>query len=158
MATPRWLLGRHLTALSVIGMTEATTGTLGAVTTASLSGYVDSISIMSRPVMGMIQSVDRNQAHYEVELEDYLLVLAEILTVKAAHQPVLPSMSSAYDFYTVTFTRGSQTYVNKCRRGQFVDGVTNFGKNLAVLTLHPIDDSGNLVGPGFSGSAVVFTP
>lgn len=160
MANPRWLLGRHLTAISCQAMTEDTAGTLTTVTTAvPLGGWIDSVAFASRPIQSLIQSVDRNQAHYETEIEDFSLVLAEILTVKAAHTPVLPTMAASYDFYTVAFTRGGQTFTLRMRRGQYTDGVTNFGKNVAILAMVPVDNTGNLVGPGFAtSSAVTFTP
>jgi len=162
MATvPGWLLGRHLTAISIVGMTESTAGVLGAVATSSLSGYIDAVQYASRPVQEMIQSVDRVGAHYENTIEDSELQLVEILTRKGYHTPVLPTMAASYDYFTVTFTRGAQTYVSTMKRGAFTDGVANFGKNTVGLNMRPIDVSGSSSNPGYTGyggANTTFTP
>lgn len=153
MALPKWLLGRHLTAVTIRPQTEAADGTFSHAAAASpLSGYIDYVRFESDPTLEMIQSVDRTIAHYEITLEDFNLVLGEILTVKTAHVPVLPQMAASYNLFLIEFTRGGQTYSCYMRRGAFRDGVTAFGKNACELTVRPVD-----VGGG-TGNPVTFTP
>jgi hypothetical protein len=150
---PRWLLGRHLTAITVTPQTQAVDGTLSnAEGASSLSGYVDYVRLENDPMLEMIQSVDRTNTHYEGTLEDFTLVLGEILTVKTAHVPVLPSMAGSYDHYLVAFTRGGQSYSVYLRRGAFRDGVTAFGKNACELTMRSVDIGGAV------GNPLTFTP
>jgi hypothetical protein len=150
---PRWLLGKHLTAITVTPQTMATDGTLsGAIGAQNLKGYIDYVRLEGDPMLEMIQSVDRTIAHYEGTIEDFTIVLGEILAHKEAHVPILPSMAWDYDFYLVAFTRGGQTYSCYLRRGTFRDGVTAFGKNTCELTMRSLDIGGAV------GTPAEFTP
>lgn len=150
---PRWLLGRHLTAITVTPQTMAEDGTLSNAGGAqNLKGYIDYVRLENDPMLEMIQSVDRTVAHYEGTIEDFTIVLGEILAVKEAHVPILPSMAYSYDHFLVAFTRGGQTYSVYLRRGSFRDGVSAFGKNACELTMRSLDIGGT------PGTPLTFTP
>ncbi len=142
---PGWLKGRHLTAVTVIGYTEGADNILTAAATSSLSGVVDYIRFNSDPQHEMIQSVDGTVANYEITLEDYEIVIGEILRKKITSPSVvslLPTLMATYDRFKVSFTRGSQSYEMWATRGRFGDGVSSFGKNVAEASFRPFDTDG----------------
>lgn len=138
--TPNFLLGKHLTALSVAGITEAADGTITVLSGTSLLGYVDGCRFSSDPQLEMIQSLGRIGANYENLLEDSSMTIVEILRrTQGGVFPVLPQVAVTYDAAQFTLTRGGKTYTYLGRRSSFRDGVENFGKNTCELTLRPID-------------------
>lgn len=151
-ATPNYTRGRNLTTITIAACTEDTDGTITVGTDVSLAGVIDYIRFESDPNLEMIQSVDRTIANYVTTLEDYTVVVGEILKNKAGSWvPVLPSMAADYDLFYVEFTRGGETYGFYGRRSSFRDGVQAFGKNACELTLRSVD-----IGTG-TGTPVAFS-
>lgn len=153
MATvvPVWLKGKHLTAITITPYASDTNGTLTVVTSTaglqsgtataakSLSGYIDGITFRSSPMTEMILPVDQTVANYEITVEDYEVNLVEISHVKTnVWKPLLVEMFGGYDFFKVSFTRGSGTFDMYLKRGAYQEGVVNFGKNTNQLSFRPI--------------------
>lgn len=154
---PMWVLGKHLTAITVQPCSRAADGTLtvltagsggdsGMVYPTSMKGYIDYVRLSTDPMHDMIQAVDRSVAHYEITLEDYMVTLGEILHQKitGGWRPLLPTINGLYDHMKVVFTRGGQSYTFFGKRGSFNDGVQAYGKNTCELTLKSIDVGANL--------------
>lgn len=138
--TPNFLLGKHLTALTVAPITEAADGTITVQSSSSLLGYVDGVRFSSDPQLEMIQSLGRYGANYENLLEDSSISIVEILRrSQGGIFPLLPVVAASYDAAQFVLTRGGKTYTYQGRRSSFRDGVENFGKNTCELTLRPID-------------------
>lgn len=142
---PLWLLGKHLTAVTITPCTEdATTGAVSEGSANTLTGQIDFVRLAIDPVTDTIMPVNATRVHTEILLNSDGLVLGEILTRKngVISEPILPALAYAYDILKVVFTRGGKTWTYYGRRGPFSDGVSSPGKNICELTLLPIDVSG----------------
>jgi len=155
MVVPRWVLGRHLTAITVTPLVRDAQGTLtittlgtvlgrsaqSATAAKSLSGYVDGVRFGSRPAQDLIMPIDQTVANYEIMYDDFDLQLIEILHIKttgsAGYAPILPYLAANYEYFLVSFTRGGQTWDCYFKRGDFTDGVQGFGKNSVGLSMRP---------------------
>jgi hypothetical protein len=144
------VLGQHLTTLDFYTGTRAADGAITWSIASSLLRKVDYVRVSNETMLEMITSVDAGIAHYEPTLEDFSLVVGEILARKVAGvgstawTPILPSAAQTSSYYKVVFTRGGQTYTFIGTKRSFSDGITAFGKNAAELTMAPIDDGTNL--------------
>ena len=143
-AMPLWLLGKHLTAVTITPLTEdATTGAVSEGTAQTLTGQIDFVLLAMDPVTDTIMPVNATRVHTEILMNSDGLVLGEILTRKnGSTEPILPALVYAYDLMKVIFTRGGKTWTYYGRRGPYSDGVSSPGKNIVELTLLPINPSG----------------
>lgn len=139
MAVKKFLLGKHLTAITVAGGTE-TGGTITWTTAVSLAGIGDYVRVSDDRMLDMITAVDATFAHYEKTLNDSSLSVGEIL--RNGTRSVLEELSATYDFVKVVFTRGGTTWTYKGRIATYGDGVASQGKNTGEMSLKPIDDGG----------------
>lgn len=142
------MLGKHLTALTVSTGVRGADGSFTWTSAGSLLSYVDYIRVSNETMLEMIASVDAGVAHYEPTLEDFSLVVGEILAKKVASgatwTPILPVAAAGSSYFKVAFTRGGQSYTFQGTKRSFSDGITAYGKNACELTLAPIDDGTNL--------------
>ena len=143
MAAKLWLLGKHLTQLTVYTGSRGTDGTISWTAATLLSGVmlgqVDYIRVSDQRMLDMIASVDDVYAHYELTLLDSSLVVGEILQKKAAEGSILAAVAQAATYVKVVFVRGNGTYTYLGIIQGFNDGVTSAGKNVAEMTLKPIN-------------------
>jgi hypothetical protein len=141
MATvPTWLLGRHLTAVTIIPQTVGAGGVLTAVTASSavLTTCVENIRISLNPVNSNINAVNDTRANNVVEEDDASLVVTEILKhsdSSATPTNFLAVMAMGYDYYQASFTRGGRSWAGYFCRGPYNDGVVAKGKNTADFTM-----------------------
>jgi len=138
-AIPSWLLGRHVTTITVTGATSDIYGTLTLANTfGSLTGQLASVKIRSTPTKENISSVDSAIAHNVITEENSSLELEEILRLQGTQQ-VLPFMAANFTYMRVVFSRAGNTYTYWGSRGEFEDGIESKGKNTCRLSLDQID-------------------
>lgn len=137
-AIPSWLLGRHVTTITVTGVLADNFGNLTLSTTGSLTGQLASVKIRSTPTKENISSVDSAIAHNVITEENSSLELEEILRLQGAQQ-VLPFMAASFSYMKVVFSRAGNTYTYWGSRGEFEDGIESKGKNTCRLNLDQID-------------------
>jgi len=136
MATKRWLLGKHLTAITVATGSDSG-GTITWATAVSLANKGDYVSISDDRMLEMIAAVDATQTHYEKTLNDSSLSVGEIRI--NGTRSVLEAATAIADLIKVVFTMGGTTYTFLGTVEHFGDGVRSYGKNTAELNLKPID-------------------
>lgn len=137
-AIPSWLLGRHVTTITITGVLSDNFGNLTLSTTGSLTGQLASVKIRSTPTKENISSVDSAIAHNVITEENSSLELEEILRLQGAQQ-VLPFMAASFSYMKVVFSRAGNTYTYWGSRGEFEDGIESKGKNTCRLNLDQID-------------------
>lgn len=137
-AIPSWLLGRHVTTITVTGVLADNFGNLTLSTTGSLTGQLASVKIRSTPTKENISSVDSAIAHNVITEENSSLELEEILRLQGSQQ-VLPFMAANFTYLKVVFSRAGNTYTYWGSRGEFEDGIESKGKNTCRLNLDQID-------------------
>ena len=137
-AIPSWLLGRHVTTITVTGVLADNFGNLTLSTTGSLTGQLASVKIRSTPTKENISSVDSAIAHNVITEENSSLELEEILRLQGTQQ-VLPFMAANFTYMRVVFSRAGNTYTYWGSRGEFEDGIESKGKNTCRLSLDQID-------------------
>lgn len=137
-AIPSWLLGRHVTTITVTGVLADNFGNLTLSTTGSLTGQLASVKIRSTPTKENISSVDSAIAHNVITEENSSLELEEILRLQGSQQ-VLPFMATYFSYMRVVFSRAGNTYTYWGSRGEFEDGIESKGKNTCRLSLDQID-------------------
>lgn len=135
---PSWLLGRHVTTITVTGVLADNFGNLTLSTVGSLTGQLASVKIRSTPTKENISSVDSAIAHNVITEENSSLELEEILRLQGAQQ-VLPFMAANFTYLKVVFSRAGNTYTYWGSRGEFEDGIESKGKNTCRLNLDQID-------------------
>jgi hypothetical protein len=145
MATiPDWLLGRHLTAVTITPQTEGAGGVLTAVTASSavLTTTIDSIRLAQNPVTSNISAVNNQRANNVIEEDDGSLVVTQILRkgdTSATPTNLLGVLAMGWDYFSATFTRGGRTWTGIYVRGPYTDGVASKGKNVAEMTFLQAD-------------------
>jgi hypothetical protein len=143
MATiPLWLLGRHLTAVTLIPQTvNATTGVLSAGTTQTLTVVTKSITIRREPqsedIRPVNSSVVNNVNHSDDSTLDLTILLRQGVGAIARNQ--IEDAIAASDYFQANFTSGAKAWSGYFTRGTSTDGVTNYGANEASITLRQID-------------------
>lgn len=148
---PQWLLGQHLTAITVTGLIRAANGDVTEDGEESISGYIEGVELEPTHVLGMFPSVERPSAHYEVLLDDFDLRIVEIKRKSTAANPsVLNNVYDKYSQVKVVFT-AADTWTCYGTIAKLRDGVVNYGKNTMELLLKPAD----MV---VAGSPLSFTP
>lgn len=137
MATKRWLLGKHLTSITIATGTEAAEGTVSWSSTVSLANIGDYIRVTDQRQLEQISSVDATFANYEKTLNDSTLSVGEILRVNV--RSVLEAATATADLIKVVFVRGTTTWTYIGQVESFEDGVSSQGKNTVQLNLKPKD-------------------
>lgn len=150
---PQWLLGQHLTAISVAPITFDSAGLITVGTARPISGYIDGVEISPMNRLEMIQSIDQLWAHNQPIMYDTALKITEIKGKKTTvYTPVLNKIFATYLLGQVTFTMGAEVWTGAFAFEGLRDGINAFGKNTMEATFMQIDTTRN------SGTApVVFT-
>lgn len=140
MAVPTWLLGRHLTAVSLTPQTVSGAGVLTAGTAKTLTAFINRCKLRSTPLLENVGPVNKTRAN-NVILEDDFTLEIEVLLSYNGENPLATLVTTA-DYFTGAFTRGGQAWTCTVIRGEFDDGVENQGKNTSSITLHCADNGG----------------
>lgn len=145
MATiPLWLLGKHLTALNIYPQTVSTAGVLSDAATSALLTQSDSIQLSLSPSTENITAVNVPRAN-SVIVEDDASLNVSIIEVNNTSDPSkLGTYVGTYDYYKVVFTKGNATgstatWTGYFTRGEYSEGVSGKGKQIASLQLHVCD-------------------
>lgn len=137
MATiPNWLLGRHLTSVTLTGQSVDASGNMSAGTAQPMTTLIENIEFGVDPALVQVNAVNDTVANYMLPLDDYTITITEIIRANAT--PVLLLFAANYAVGYFVFTRGSNTFAMYCIRGAFADGVKDPGKNTVSLTLRPV--------------------
>jgi hypothetical protein len=145
-AVPNWLIGKHVTAITVAGVTAATDGTL-TITAASagnpqsLAGYIDGIDFTIQNTTENIQSIDQRRANYVITESETSFTLTEILKTNdsaGAPKNILAPIGMLYDYALVTLTRGGRTWSFMSVVGSYSESI-NKGKSTGKIELKMVD-------------------
>jgi len=151
MAIPLWVLGKHLTALSITPLTEDADGNLAyAAGAQSVLDTATSVRLLSNPMTENISAVARPKANHVILEDDTSIAMTTHLTRRRygsnTKTNVLPWFVANYDHCEITFTRGPDTWTGRFVRGQFSDGIIGKGANPTELMLLQVDDAANPLG------------
>lgn len=141
---PVWMLGKHLTAVTIYPQTIGTAGALTDASTKALTAVIDSLSLSISPNLENINAVNVNRANNVVIEDDVSLNLSIIEVNNTGDPSVLGTVVLSNDVFRCVFTKGTatgsqatwQTYAS---RGNYQEGVQGKGKQIATLELHVVD-------------------
>lgn len=135
--TSPWLLGRHLTAVTVKGLTRAADGTFSVAVTKTLTAYMTENDFQSDPTHEDIGPVNITGANNVITTDDSTLNMA-VLLVANGENP-LATLFAAYDYFLCEWTRGGQAYAYYGTRGTFGDTVNSRGANYQRSSFRRVD-------------------
>ena len=141
-AVPVWLLGRHLTAVTLTQQSVAADGTLTPGTGSAiktLTALCNRVKLRSNPMLEDVGPVNKTKANNVILQDDFTLEI-EVLLKSSGENPLAAAVTAS-DYFVCVFTRGGQTWTQTVVRGEFDDGVENQGKNTSTLVLHCADIS-----------------
>lgn len=134
---PTWLIGRFVTAISVIPQTVGSDGTLTAGTSHSMTGRLDEITWTGENTTESIMGFDTRQDNKVITESGVTLELTEILDQQAAtNTNVLSAVYAASDYVLVTFTRGGKAFTGFFTVGTYNESLVR-GKSVGKLSLLP---------------------
>jgi hypothetical protein len=133
---PPWLLGRHVTTVTLVGMAIDIYGVLTDSDSEALVGQLDEITLTSTPQTENIQAMDIRIANYVILEDDFTLTLSEIL--KRVNANILYKLQSlGYDYFHAIITRGTDTWDFYGLRGEYAEQLVK-GKATGRMTFHCI--------------------
>lgn len=142
VAFPQWLLGKHLTTVTLFAQSVSTAGVLTDAATSAFATVVDSIGLNMSPTVENINAVNVPRANNVVVEDDASLQLSIIQRNDTADPDALGALVAAYDYFKGTFTVGGvtpKTWTGYFSRGQYNTGIQGKGKQTSSLELHIID-------------------
>ena len=139
---PTWLLGRHITTITLTPLTVAADGTLTPGTAASLSGYIDGVELTGQKTTENIQSIDNIRANYVVTEIETSVTLTEILKTNDTSGTPTNILASAYysafDLALVTLARGGRSYTFYSLMSSYAENI-NKGKSTGKMDCKMVD-------------------
>ncbi len=163
-AIKRFQRGRDVTAITIIPQDVSAAGALTATSFSgfnaggSLLGRCDGITIRNRLNSEVIMSVDDVLVNNVPITEEYSIEVREILTQKTGsggiaasatdYEPMLPRLfnerdsgtgASKWDYFKITVTKGGKSYTIYGLKQELNDNVQGSGKQVASMTLLPVN-------------------
>lgn len=120
MAVPVWLLGKHVTAFTLVPQTN-TNGTLSAGSSTNIAGTWDEIDITSEPETEEISSADASRQNHVVLKNNTRFRCTGLLKYNGVNQPA--AILSANDYFQMNVTRGGQTWTGYFIRGNYTEAI-----------------------------------
>lgn len=134
---PSWLLGRHVTAISVTGATADALGNLSQGTQKSLQTSLQGVRLSVQRRRDEISAVTSPRANNVYADIDSSVILTEIL--KRSGENILVAIARDYDYVYITFSR-NQTWAGYFLVGDYEEAVDNKGRNVGTLSVFQVDD------------------
>ncbi len=143
MSVPRYLLGRHLTAVTFTPQTVAANGTLSDGTPITLTAVMDSLGLSLQANTEEISAVNSARQN-NVGLDDGASLSLSIIRVNNGTDPApLRTAVGTNDIFKVAYTEGTGTSAKVVtgyyQRSSYEDGIQGKGKQIATLSLIPVD-------------------
>lgn len=139
---PQWLLGRHITAITIALCTVAADGTVTVLSATSLSGFLNQISLSGEKEKVTIQSIDRYAINTVYTGGGTSMVITELLKTNDSSGTPTNILAASYytanDYCQIVLTRGSRTFTLYAGMGSYVEEETR-GESTGKMTLDPID-------------------
>jgi hypothetical protein len=147
MSVPQYLLGRHLTAITLTPQTVAANGTLSDGTGIVLTAVIDSLALSLQANTEEISALNSGRQN-NVTLDDGASLQLSIIRVNNGNDPApLRTAVLASDVFKVAYTEGSgasaRVVTGYYRRSNYDDGFQGKGKQIATLALIPVDAGSN---------------
>ena len=140
MPTPPYLLGRHLTAVTVAGVTVDSNGVLSVGSATAIQALIEElgheIDVESEDV-SPVTAIRMN----EVPLRTGHTVDLSVIALSNGAN-VLYTIRDGFDVCRLVWTEGGDTFIGDYWIGNFRAGVRSRGKNMLTLSLMPIDVGG----------------
>jgi hypothetical protein len=151
MAAELWLLGKHLSSLTVAGATRnSTTGAFTVISGTAITTSADFVRFTRTNLSEMIVAVNATKTHNEPTLLDSACSVGEIRKKYVGGAgSVLAAIADTYTYAQVTAVTGDgRTVAFLGLIGTVAEGITSVGKNGSEMSLLPVD-------AGATGGAVV---
>lgn len=145
MSLPLYLRGKHLT--SVV-LTPVTVGTAGAVTdvtasAATLTTVMDSLALELSANLEEISAVNATRQNNVVLDDGHRLSLSILEVNNAADPSPLAALMFTHDYFKAVYVKGTgasaRTITGYFHRENYNDGIQGKGRQIATLTLAPVD-------------------
>lgn len=156
-SVPQWLLGRHLTAVTLVPQSIANDGTLTDASPVALTVRTQSIEFESEVLGEDIRPVNSAIANFVGHTDDSTLTLEILLSTGTGSNPIATAMAT-YDYFKISFTRGGSTFTGYFYRRALRDGVQSLGKNVAVAVFRQVDVGDLPMSPAASATDVGYFP
>lgn len=137
-ATKPWLLGVHLTAITIAGMTEASNGTLSAASATSIAAYIQEVDPTLEVDLEDVRAVNSLLRNHVATGTGNDLRIVTLQRSDAAN--TITGLLTTYSVFRVAWTQGAESYVYEGRLRRWNAGVKSRGGNLCVLELAAIDN------------------
>lgn len=151
-ALPKFLLGRHLTAITITPQTQADDGTLADTTPVqTVTGTCRSVELSIDNQLEDIRPVNTTLANNVVVATDSTITVRQLIlktyasTTQMAIAASTPALASIPQ--KVAFTRGGKSWSVVGNIQSYNEGVNSQGANEATMVIRLIDDG---TGPAFS--------
>ncbi len=144
VAIPTWLLGRHVTAITITGQTVAADGTLSTSGSArSLVGRLDEITFNQENETEEIQALDKRAKNPVIVSSGSSFTFIEILRSNDATVTptnILADVGQLFDYILVSCTRGGRIWAGYFVIKSYQESIRR-GKSTGQLTVETVDVS-----------------
>lgn len=131
---PTWLVGSHVTAISITPLTVAGDGSFTLGTTQSLTGHLDEITLEQFNETENIAPMDVRQNNEVITGSGANLILIEILSSSGGN--FLAAAGNANDYVQASFARGGKSFTGQFVVKNYSEGLRR-GKSVGTLRLAP---------------------
>lgn len=146
MATiPKFLVGRHWTAVVITPVTVGTDGTLTDVTASAvtLTTLADSLAQSLRGTNEEISATNATRENYEHIIDGHYETFTHLLRNDASDPDPVQTLIASYDVFKFAYTYGTggsaKSVTGYGRRADYQMGIQGKGRQLATLVLDPVD-------------------